>query len=125
MPVLRYLTVGLANTAVGLGVVVLAQDFLNISPLASNALGYSVAIPMGFALNRRWTFRHAGPTRTALYRYVTVLALAYFANLGALAIATLTLKLAVHTGQLAGVLAYTATSYLGMRHFAFRRIPPA
>lgn len=125
MSVRRYLTVGVANTTVGMGVIVLAQDFFDFSPLTANALGYSVAIPMGFVLNRNWTFRHSGPTRAALCRYVTVLALAYFANLGALAIATLKLNVVAHIGQLAGVLAYTATSYLGMRHFAFRRVPRA
>lgn len=125
MSVLRYFTVGVANTAVGMGVIVLAQDFLNFEPLAANALGYSVAIPVGFALNRSWTFCHPGPTRSAFFRYLAVLALAYFSNLGVLAIATLKFDVAAHPGQLAGVLAYTAISYLGMRHFAFRRVPRA
>lgn len=119
MPLLRFLAVGIANTAVGVGVIIAAQAWLGLSPLPANALGYGVAIPLSFALNRRWTFSHDGPTRPAMLKYAVVLALAYVANVAVLTLAITALNRPDEIAQVSGMLAYTLTSYFGMRFLAF------
>lgn len=52
---IRFGAVGVLNTAVGFGLIVLAMR-AGVSPLPANALGYAGGIVVSFLLNRAWTF---------------------------------------------------------------------
>jgi len=67
---LRYGTVGVANTLVTLAVFeVLAR--LGVPAAAASALGFAAGAANGYALNRTWTFRATGG-RATFARYVLV-----------------------------------------------------
>ena len=53
---LRFLTVGVANTAIGLSSIFAAMRFLDMSEAAANALGYAIGVTLSFVVNRAWTF---------------------------------------------------------------------
>ncbi|HYD77918.1 GtrA family protein [Ramlibacter sp.] len=115
----RFALVGLANTAVGLAIIFGCKALLGMADAPANLTGYTIALLLGFTLNRRWTFGHAGNPQAAFARYLLVLGCAYLANLATVMAAIDWLHLDSYLAQAAGIVPYTVTSYLGSRLFAF------
>jgi len=115
----KFAAVGAANTLAGLSIIYACKGLLGLSDLASNLVGYGLAMMLGFTLNKRWTFQHAGATLPALSRYLLVLALAYAANLITVLYAIDVLHVNGYLAQALGILPYAATGYVGSRLFAF------
>ena len=115
----RFVLVGIANTCLGLALIYFCMGLLGLGDLASNFIGYAVALLVGFWLNRRWTFGHEGDAGAALGRYLLVLAAAYLANLSFTLYALDVLHLNSYWAQAAGVVPYAAVGYVGGRLFAF------
>jgi putative flippase GtrA len=120
----RFLVVGLANTFVGLSVIFAGKAFLAMGDVQANLLGYGVAVLLGFALNKKWTFQHTGAHAKAFARYVVVLILAYVANLATTLYAIDILHLNSYIAQALGIVPYAFTGYLGGRWFAFAPAQP-
>jgi putative flippase GtrA len=119
----RFVVVGLANTFVGLSVIFAGKAWLGMDDVRANLLGYGVAVLLGFALNKRWTFEHTGDAAGAFMRYLLVLLLAYAANLATTLYAIEVLHLDSYLAQALGVAPYAITGYLGSRWFAFAPAP--
>lgn len=115
----RYVMVGLSNTAIGFAVIWLTLSGFGFSNVAANVAGYAVAFLWSFALNRRWTFRHRGAVGTGLFRYALVCLMAYAANLLVVVVLGERLGQGSLFVQLYGMLTYTALAYIGARRFAF------
>ena len=115
----RFGTVGIANTAVGGGTMLLLQ-WLGIGPYLANLLGYVVGMVFSFVANGRWTF---GSTLggAQLGRFVAVVAVSYALNLLTLTLAMRLLGLGEMMSQLPAMVCYTAANFLGQRYFAFRQ----
>jgi putative flippase GtrA len=115
----RYVLVGLSNTAVGFAVIWVALRGFGFGNVAANAAGYSVALLWSFALNRKWTFYHRGAVGSALLRYLLVTLAAYGLNL----IMVILLERRLSQGslyvQVGGMLTYTVAAYVGARYFVF------
>lgn len=120
----RFVIVGLANTFIGLSVIFACKALLGMGDVLANLLGYGVAVLLGFALNKRWTFEHAGDPAGAFVRYLAVLVLAYAANLSVTLYAIDVLHLNSYIAQALGIVPYALTGYLGGRWFAFVPIRP-
>lgn len=118
MQVLRYLLVGVVNTAVGLSII-FALMHLGVADVAANAVGYAIGLGVSFVLNGRWTFGAATLDAGRLLRFLLVVGVAYLANLAALVVVRDALGWGSHVGQLAGAAAYTAVGFAGSRRFAF------
>lgn len=116
---LRFISVGLGNTALGLTVIYVCMGILRLSDVQSNAIGYAIGVVFSFVFNKKWTFRHRGGTVDALVRFLLVFALAYAANLAAVLIAINTLAWNRYLAQAVGVVVYAAIGYLGSLYFAF------
>lgn len=115
----RFGLAGTVNTLLGLAVIYLAKFAFAAGDVPANLLGYAVGLGCSFALNRNWTFRHRGPLRPALARFLTVQGIAYCLNLASV-LALLQAGLNGYLAQAAGVPVYVVTGYLGCRHWAFR-----
>ena len=115
----RYAAVGVANTALGLGIIFAAKAMLGLGDVGANVLGYGIAVLVGFALNKRWTFEHRGNVPRALLRYLVVLLAAYAANLCVTLVAIQGLHVNSYWAQAMGVVPYAVTGYLGSRFFVF------
>lgn len=77
----RYLAVGVFNTALGFGII---WSLLRTGApdVPANACGYAVGLLASFLINRRWTFaQDSKPTVSEAVRFVTVCLVAYCANL--------------------------------------------
>lgn len=118
MKLVKFLTVGVANTAIGLGVIFAAMA-LGAHYLVANAIGYSCGVLFSFVVNRSWTFAHDGDWRHSLVRWMAVSGLAYAAQFVVVACGHGTLGLNAHFAQLAGAPVYTMVAFLGARRFAF------
>jgi putative flippase GtrA len=77
---LRFATVGAANTAITLGAYALAVR-AGMRYLPAGAVAYALGGVNGFVLNRAWTFSHKGRALPAAARYAAVMALGILANL--------------------------------------------
>lgn len=109
---LRFGSVGLLNTAVGLAVIYAAL-FAGLGDFLSNALGYSVGLLLSFLLHRSWTFAGKGKSlsRDALAFFATWL-VAYAVNLGVLSMGRALGWSENPLVHLLAVMAFSATSYL-------------
>lgn len=119
-PFLRFLSVGVVNTLVGLSIIYAAKALLSMEDVWANACGYAVGLCVSFTLNRRWTFDHRSSIAPAAIRFLVVAAMAYAMNL-------LTVMLCIHSfhmnsylAQALGVPPYTLTSFILSRLWAFR-----
>ncbi len=120
MALLRFLAVGVANTAVGLGSTWALMGLAGLDEAKANAGGYVFGLTCSFLLNRRWTFAHEGAVLPALLRFLLVFGVAYVANLAAVLFAVRGLGVNPYLAQVFGIPPYTALFYLGSRYFAFR-----
>jgi putative flippase GtrA len=117
----RYLSVGVANMAVGLSTIYLCMYALHMDDVSANVAGYCAGVACSFALNRRWTFSSRGAWFPELLRFLLVVSIAYAANLATVLVATKLLGLNRYLAQALGIFPYTAIGYIGSRAFAFRR----
>ena len=116
----RFLSVGVANTALGYAVIFGCMYLAGLSPELSNAAGYAVGLLFSYFLNRHFTFRSAQQRSMEFVRFGIVFLVAYTANLAVLTVLVRTLE--VHGGLsqvIAGVI-YIGTAYLLNKRYVFR-----
>lgn len=118
---LKFLLVGVVNTAVGLGIIFVAWRYLGFSHLTANMAGYAVGVTLSYFLNRRWTFNCREPHRHSLWRFLAVVGAAYAANLWVVLAADRSIGADSFLPQLLGSVVYTAVGFMGSRLFAFRK----
>jgi putative flippase GtrA len=119
----RFAAVGMANTVVGLAIIYACTGLLDMGDVAANAIGYALAVLLGFALNKNWTFGYTGDATGALVRYLATLLAAYAANLAATLFALDVLRLDSYMAQAVGIAPYAMVGYVGSRLFAFAPRP--
>ena len=120
--ILRYGLVGLANTALGLTVILAVKFLLHAPPIFANACGYGVGIVVSFLLNRGFVFRSQAKVGAAGLRYGVSVALAYGINVLVLILAEKGLPstpLFQACDQLFAMGSYTISLYVLSRSFVF------
>lgn len=118
---LRYGLVGLANTAVGYGLILVGL-WLGMGDYPANAFGFAIGLCFSFFANRAFTFSRRGPIAAPeVGRFLACFALAYAANLAVVAAgkaAGLDSNPLVH---LAGTALYSVCFFVLIRSFSFGR----
>lgn len=120
MQFFRFLLVGLINTFVGLGLIYFCMSVLGLDYRVANFAGYAVGSGVSFVLNRNWTFRAEGSWLDGLLRWSCVVGGAYVLNFITLVLVHDRLGIRADVSQLAGMVVYTLSSFVGGRCFAFR-----
>jgi putative flippase GtrA len=115
----RFLLVGMCNSALGLSVIYVAWHGLGFSDVAANAAGYGVGFGCGYCLNKRWTFGAAPPRGQGVWRYAAVCACAYGLNLLAMQASRGQVSADSLLPHAIGLATYTVVAYLGSRWFVF------
>jgi putative flippase GtrA len=118
---LRYGLVGLANTAIGYGSILIGLA-AGLGDYSANALGYALGLCFSFFANRKFTFEQKGkPTAAEATRFVGCFATSYSANLAVIAFG----RAAGHAEQplvhLTAMVIYSAVFFMAMRTVAFRQ----
>lgn len=115
-----FLAVGLANTAVGLGIAFAALR-MGAGDYRANALGYGVGMAVSYTLNRRFTFADgAGEHGRQAPRFLLAAGLSYLINLAVIALGH---RLGLRESMVLQVLAmgaYSLSFFALSRLFVFR-----
>lgn len=77
---LRYALIGIINTTVGYVVFWVMLTWGNLSPNASNAVGYSVALSLAFYLNRSYVFDVRSYTASHYVKFIFSFAISFGSN---------------------------------------------
>jgi putative flippase GtrA len=117
---LKFAIVGIANSLVGLTAIFLCKGLFGLGDALANFCGYVIGLAVSFALNRGWTFQHAGRVFPAIARFLTVFGLAYLLNLVTVLVSIHSFRIDAYLSQAIGVVPYTVLFYIGSRYFAFR-----
>lgn len=119
----RFLAVGVLNTAAGYGAIFAALA-LGASYAAATLIGTTLGLIVSFTLNGRYTFRYTGNYAAAAFKFAAVSYACYLAAfplakavLGDWAAPYLT---ADQTAAIAGGVCYTLLHYYSLRRFVFR-----
>ena len=120
---IRFLAVGVLNTAAGYGTIFAALA-LGASYAAATLLGTTLGLIISFALNGRYTFRYSGNYAVAAIKFAAVSYACYLvafplakAALGGWAAPYLS---ADQTAAIVGGVMYTLLHYVSLRRFVFR-----
>jgi putative flippase GtrA len=118
----RYALVGVANTVVGYGLILVLDLGLGLRPWMANAAGYGLGMLLSYVLNRRFAFRSRRAHRGALPAFILTAAACWGLNLAVL-YGALSAGLPATSAQALAVLSYTVSFYLFNRYAVFRRAP--
>ena len=114
----RFGLVGVLNTAVGYGTIVLLTVLAGLPPVAANMGGYAVGLVVSFTLNRRYTFRKRSGGQGSALAFLAVFAVAYGVNL-----IVLSLSLGIIPelwAQACAMASYTVLFFILSRTIVFR-----
>lgn len=78
----RFILTGIGNTALGLGVIYTARQW--VDDITANLIGYLLVVPVSFLSHRNWSFRDVGSLLPAFLRYLPTVLAGYAANLAVL-----------------------------------------
>lgn len=117
----RYGLVGLANTAIGYGLILFGLH-IGLGDYRANALGYAVGLCFSFFANRRFTFnRRGGASGSEVGRFLFCFVIAYTTNLGVVGLGRAAGHAEHPLVHLAAMVLYSISFFLLMRSIAFRR----
>lgn len=117
---IRFATVGVINTFVGLAIVVVTIRVFGLNPFVANGFGFMAGIVVGYLLNRQWTFGSTRGVAATGPRYVLVFFVSYAVNVGILAILLGTRAVDPILAQAAALVGYSVVFYVLCRTLVFR-----
>ena len=114
----RYLLVGVSNTAITLAAYVLLLG-AGVPAIGASVLAFAAGAVTGFLLNRSWTFRSDRGGAGAVARYAAVLTLGLGLNALGVALAVQVVDLPKIAGEIVALPLVTATTFLLVRSWVF------
>jgi putative flippase GtrA len=123
---LRFGLVGIANTALGLGIIAALDLGLHVNPHLANAEAYAVGVVISYFLTRRFVFRQATDSKATAPKYAVAMAVAFCVNQAVLFAAGKLLGAAPEMrllAQVAAVCSYTVVNFVICRAWVFRAAP--
>ena len=116
----RYVAVGLANTTLGYGVILLLQLGFELHPMFANAGGFAAGWVLSYVLNRRYTFRSTRSHIEGLPAYAASALLCYSINAAVLYGALNWVRMPALAAQALAMASYTVSFYLLSRYVVFK-----
>lgn len=115
---LRYIIVGLANTAVT-AVVIFGLMHAGVGVYPSNATGYVVGIIFSFVMNAKFTFSTTlSPLR--FIKFLSTCAFCYVLNLIAMKVFFIVIPNAIYTAQVVGMVIYTTAGFILNKYWSMK-----
>jgi len=113
---LRYNLVGIANTIIGFGIIILLMS-VGVDALKSNAIGYGIGAVLSYFLNSKYTFNDREHKSRKIVMFFLVLAVAY--GLNYIVLQRLLPLTNPYLAQVLSAIVYTASAFLLMKFFVF------
>lgn len=123
---LRFISVGIVNTLVGMTIMFGMYNLLSCSYWVSSAANYIIASMLSYVLNKTFTFRHQGDVAASSIRFVVNIAVCYLLAYGlakpfaAWIMSGSSISLQENTAMLVGMCIFTGLNYIGQRQFVFK-----
>ncbi len=118
---MKYSSVGIVNTIIGVSVIFLCMEIFHLSYIISNIIGYAAGLINSFIWNKFWTFRSSGNTGSEILRFIIVFAIAYIIQLGALILMKERIGIMSEIAQVLGVGVYAATGFILNKYLTFNK----
>jgi putative flippase GtrA len=112
--------VGVVNTCVGLGTIVLMQTVIGHDPLVANPIGDAAGLVNSFLMNRAFTFRDGDRGARSALRFLMAFAVAYAANFLTLAVLIAAEPAWPLLWQVVAMVVYTLVFFVLAKWFVFR-----
>ena len=109
---LRFLLVGLANTAIGYGLIMYLHYGLAVPHFYANTAGYVAGGAVSYWLNRHFTFESERSHSAALPLFVGAVLVCFALNAAVLALALNVWKLPFPAAQALAMFSYTAAFFV-------------
>ena len=123
---IRFLLVGVVNTAIQYVVFVVLYEVTGINYLLASIAGYCLGVLNSYLLNRRWTFASANAQiLPEAIRFTTVNLLALGANTGLLFVLVSTQGVRPRIAQLWAITASVGVNFILNKTWTFRQRPEA
>ncbi len=122
----KFLLVGVLNTLVGYGLMLLLYNLGGLSYWPASAISYALASVMSYFLNRYFTFKYTQGGWQVVLRFALNIAVCYGLAYGIakplirLILSGAAEKVRDNVAMLAGMCLFVGFNYLGQRFFAFR-----
>ena len=123
---LKFLLVGVINTAVGAAVMFLSYNLLGCSYWFSTAANYVVGSIVSYLLNKYYTFKVKKRSWKIVLRFTANIAVCYLIAYGvakplaARLLSGAAVSLQENAAMLAGMCIFVVLNYFGQRFFAFK-----
>ena len=118
-PVVRYIIVGGAGTAIHLAILTLSVELFAIDAVIGSVIGFVGALLVSYLLNHYWTFQSRRSHLSSLSRYVTVSLLGLALNTGMMYVLINIFKLWYFAAQLCVILVVPAVNFLLNSNWTF------
>ncbi|MBA1419956.1 MAG: GtrA family protein [Epsilonproteobacteria bacterium] len=116
---LRYNLVGLINTVVGFGLIMLLM-YMGINAVLSNAIGYGIGAILSYFLNKHYTFTYKNDSMRVAIKFFAVLGVAYLLNY--MVLMTLLATINPYIAQAVSAVVYTLSAFIMMKFLVFRNL---
>jgi len=123
---LRFLLIGLVNTAVGCGTMFLLYNLAGCSYWISTTANYIMGGIVSFFLNKHFTFRNHERSWKQAVKFASSVIICYFVAYGLAKpivcqfLSEQSVKVQENFAMLSGAGIYTTLNYLGQRYLVFR-----
>ena len=123
---LRFILVGIINTAFGTGIMFALYNIFHFNYWISSASNYVVGSILSYILNRFFTFQSNSATQTTLPRFIINIIFCYVLAYGIAKpfslriLEDLSQQAQDNTAMLIGMLLFVGLNYIGQRFFVFR-----
>lgn len=121
----KYMIVGLINTAIGYGVFWTLLHWVGCSPELANAFGYAIALCVAFYLNRIFVFSGANSSTSSMLRFFVAFAAAFLLNQAVLIVSFRVFLVPAEIAQVFAMVVYTIIFYLLNKFYVFRALKPS
>ena len=124
---LKFILVGLINTAVGTGVMFGAYNLLGWSYWVSSAANYAIGSVVSYVLNKNYTFQNKERSKWTILKFIINISVCYGIAYGAAkplvrwVLQGVSQKMAENAAMLTGMCFFVILNYLGQRFFTFAR----
>lgn len=122
----KFLIVGLINTAVGTAVMFAAYNLLHLSYWISSAANYVIGSIVSYVLNKRFTFQNKERSVKVVWKFILNILFCYLAAYGIARpltrrlLAGAAVKIQENVAMLVGMALFVGLNYVGQRYFAFK-----
>lgn len=123
---IKFILVGIINTAVGMGTMFLCYNLFHLSYWISSASNYVVGSIVSYFLNKHFTFQNKSKSMKTVVKFIINITVCYLIAYGVakplagLAFISFAKSIQDNVAMLAGSVFFVGLNYIGQRFWAFR-----